>query len=103
VGACGAGLLASWEIFAVTGNPLESALSGLSLVLTATDDYLDDGQLGESTFTSAITFLAGGINPDPIVDLAIDGYASGYNHGFFNGINDILFGAPIIIQDPTYK
>ena len=95
---CAGGLLASWMVFNLGPNQMESALSGISLALTIAADY-EDGALGESSFTSAITFLTGGINPDPIADLVIDGYASGYNHGFFNGIGDIINGEPFL-QSP---
>ena len=100
---CGGGLFLSWQVFNMGPNQLEASLSGLSLVFTATEDYLDDGAFGESSLTSLVTFLVGGVSPDPIGDLAIDGYASGYNHGFFNGVDDMLFGAPLL-QDPIiYK
>jgi len=100
---CGAGLLASWEIFNTGPNQLESGLSGLSLILTAVEDYSGDQQLGESTPTSFTTFVVGGMSPDPIVDVVIDGYASRYNHGFFNGISTLMNGGPFFQSPAIYK
>jgi hypothetical protein len=100
---CGAGLLLSWEIFNAGPNQLESALSGTSLLLTGLEDYSTDNIFGESTETSFVTFVAGGISPDPIADTIIDGYASGYNHGFFNGISTIISGGPFFQSPGSYK
>lgn len=66
------------------------------------DDF-SDGELGESTATSFVTFVVGGMNPDPIADLVIDGYASGYNHGFFNGIHTIMNGGSFMQNPAIYK
>ena len=74
------------------GNLAETFFSGASLVLTAAADYLDDHQIGDATMTSAITFGAGLMVPDPIGDLVIDSYASGYIHGIFSGFTDIMNG-----------
>ena len=95
---CGGGLLIVWTLWNAGPNQVETALSGLSLLITAVDDY-SDGELGESTATSFTTFVVGGMSPDPIADLIIDGYASGYNHGFFNGIVTIMNGESIL-QSP---
>jgi hypothetical protein len=38
-----------------------------------------------------------------IADLIIDGYASGYNHGFFNGIETIINGGPFFQSPAIYK
>jgi hypothetical protein len=93
---CQAGLAAGITLFNITGaNTAESYLSFTSLVFTVADDFDRTGWFGDASFTSAVTFLAGGINPDPTVDLIIDGYATGYNHGVFNDLNTIIFGGPI--------
>jgi RHS repeat-associated protein len=90
---CGTGLLAGITLFNVSGlNLAESGFSGTSLVFTVLADAAEDGELGESSSTSFVTFLAGGMSPDPILDLAIDGYASGYNHEIFNGFHTIING-----------
>jgi hypothetical protein len=76
-------------------NPTETALSGISLVLTGLDDGINNGGFGENTYTSVATFLAGSLPLTPSWDLVIDGYASGYNHGIFNGIGSIFSGSPV--------
>jgi hypothetical protein len=82
--------------FNVTGgNAAETTFSLISLVSTIAADYLDDGKLGEDSLTSGSTFGLGLIMPDPMGDLAIDGYASSYTHGIFNGVNTIMNGGPI--------
>jgi hypothetical protein len=82
-------------LYNITGaNAWESIFSGLSLIFTYAADSADDGQISETTLTSAVTFGLGLITPDPIIDLAIDGYASGYNHGVFNGVDTIMNGGP---------
>jgi hypothetical protein len=103
VAGCGAGLLTSWEIFNMGPNQLESGLSGISLLLTAAEDYSEDNQLGESTATSFSTFVIGGMSPDPIADFIVDGYASGYNHGFFNGLFTLMNGGPFIQNPAIYR
>jgi hypothetical protein len=100
---CGAGLLTSWEIFNMGPNQLESGLSGVSLLLTAIDDYSEDIQLGENTATSFTTFVIGGMSPDPIADVIIDGYASGYNHEFFNGVFTLANSGPFLQNPAIYK
>ena len=90
---CITGALMGQAAFNLTGaNTAETILSAASLALTITADLLDDRELGEASRTSFVTFLAGGMSFDPIIDLAIDGYASGYNHGTFNGIDTIMTG-----------
>jgi hypothetical protein len=94
---CGAGLVASWTIFNLSGmNTAETVFIGISLALTTAADRLDDGSLGEASSTSFTTFLAGGAMWDPIADLFIDAYASGYNHGIFNGIDTIMNGGIVL-------
>jgi hypothetical protein len=78
-------------------NAAETIFSFASLALTVTADALDDRQLGEASSTSFVTFLAGGLMLDPIGDVIIDGYASGYNNGTFNGINTLMNGGPLVI------
>jgi hypothetical protein len=91
-----AGLLLGQATFNVFGgNGAETGLSLASLVFTAVADGLEDNEFGEATTTSLATFGAGGLMLDPIGDLAIDGYASGYNHGIFNGIEAIISGGSL--------
>ncbi len=78
-------------------NAIETGFSLASLVLTLAADGLDDGQLGEASYTSVTTFVAGLVTVDPFTDLIIDGYASGYNHGYFNDLHTILNGGPLLI------
>jgi len=87
------GNLGFWSI---TGNPIETYLSGASLLFTALADRSENGSFGEATNTSFVTFLAGGAIGDPIGDLIVDGYSSGYNHGVFNGIDSLMDGDPFI-------
>ena len=95
---CATGAFMGQAAFNLTGaNFLETAFSGASLALTVTADAFDDGQLGEASGTSLVTFLAGGLMFDPIGDVIIDGYASGYNNGTFNGINTLMNGGPLVI------
>src|SRR5690349_9912075 len=103
VAGCGAGLLTSWEIFNMGPNQFESGLSGISLLLTAAEDYSENNHLGESTATSFTTFVIGGISPDPIADFIVDGYASGYNHGFFNGLFTLMNGGPFLQNPAIYR
>jgi hypothetical protein len=93
---CATGAFMGQAAFNLTGaNAIESALGLGSLVLTGSADLIDDGKWGEATGTSLVTFLAGGLMIDPIGDLVIDRYASGYNHGTFNGIESLMNGAPL--------
>ena len=94
-GAIG-GLLLGQAIFNVFGgNAAETAFSFASLLFTVTADVLEDNEFGEATSTSLVTFGAGGLMLDPIGDLVIDGYASGYNHSVFNGIETIFNGGSL--------
>ena len=74
-------------------NLAEMSFSGVSLGFTAIADTIGDGHLGDSTLTSFSTFVAGAAMPDPIGDLIIDGYGSGYNHGLFSGITGLMNSA----------
>ena len=95
----GAGLLAGDIVFNLTGaNGAETFFSGVSLAATVIADGLDDGQLGDASLTSAITFGMGAAMPDPIGDFVIDGYASGYNHGIFSGIGALFNGSPFFVK-----
>lgn len=60
--------------------------SVLSFGFTALDDIFNNGGWGENSATSLTTLIAGQLPLSPSWDLAVDTYASGYNHGFFNGI-----------------
>jgi len=95
---CATGAFMGQAAFNLTGaNAAETSFSLASLALTFAADALDDGQLGEPTGTSLVTFLAGALMLDPIGDVIIDGYASGYNNGTFNGINTLMNGGPLVI------
>jgi hypothetical protein len=88
---CGEGVLLARFVWVGTGlNGVETGLGGVSLGSTIVADFQDDGNFGEATRTSAATFVAGFITTDPIIDLAIDGYASGYNRGYFCGVDTII-------------
>ncbi len=95
-GGCVAGegaVILEWNLSPI--NPTETALSGISLVLTGLDDGINNGGFGENTYTSGATFFAGLLPLTPSWDLIVDGYASGYNHGIFNGVDYILSGGSI--------
>jgi hypothetical protein len=77
-------------------NAAESALSAGSTVLTMLDDYITYGELGESSKNSITTTLVGLVMVDPFTDSAVDVYASGYDHGLFNSIGNILNGQPFL-------
>jgi RHS repeat-associated protein len=90
---CGAGVLESWALWDL--SPLNGIDAGLGLTSagsTILADYWDDGSLGEASSTSFATAIAGAGNWDPIVDFAIDGYASGYNNGSFCGVITFIDG-----------
>lgn len=78
-----------WATWTVTLNNIETAASSASLALTVADDLINNGGWGEGSSTSSATWAAGLLPLTPSWDLAVDTYSSGYNHGFFNGINTI--------------
>ena len=80
------GVIVTWNI---TLNNAEFYASTASLALTLADDLLYNGGLGENSATSLATWATGLLPLPPSWDLAVDTYASGYNHGFFNGVNTI--------------
>jgi RHS repeat-associated protein len=92
---CVAGESAAWMIWNVTLNPVESVFSGASFVFTWADDVQNNGGPGENTFTSGVTLLAGQVPLNPSYDLAVDVYGSAYNHGYVNGITDIVSGGSL--------
>jgi hypothetical protein len=53
-------------------------------------DFADDRHLGQSSAISVVAAVAGFFSFDPILDFAIDGFGSAYNHegnpiyGIFN-------------------
>ena len=97
VGGCAAGAVGGLTFYNTTPlNAAESILSTTSTGLTLIADYIDDGQLGESSKTSVTITLIGGLMIDPFTDLALDGYASGYNHELFNDIDTIIYGGPLM-------
>jgi len=87
-------------------NPLESVASGASFFLTIRSDILThdlfyfnswtDWAVGVDTRTSAATFAYGTLVTEPFVDAGIDIYASGYNHGYFCGIDPACIGSAIL-------
>ena len=83
------GVAATWTL---TLNNVETGASGASLLTTIADDVFNNGGWGENSSTSLATFAAGLVPLTPSWDLAVDTYASGYNHGFFNGVNTIQTG-----------
>ena len=94
---CKTGALMGQAAFNISGaNAAESFLGFVSFALTASADLLDDGNLGEPTATSFATLTAGSMMIDPIGDLLIDRYASGYNHGIYNGIISLMNGEPLL-------
>jgi hypothetical protein len=80
------GVIAIWN---TTLNNAEFAASSASLVFTILDDVNNNGGWGENSSTSLTTWVAGLAPLTPSWDLAVDTYASGYNHGLFNGVNTI--------------
>jgi len=88
---CAGGLLvgrAEWVFGG--GNTVETVLGFTSLGFTAVADFADDGQFGDDTLTSVTTTAMGTVILDPIGDLVVDGYGSGYNHGLFPGIGAMM-------------
>jgi RHS repeat-associated protein len=83
---CALGEFEAWGVWNTTLNNAETIASGLSFVFTFGDDLLNNGGWGENSATSLTTLIAGQLPLSPSWDLAVDTYASGYNHGFFNGI-----------------
>jgi hypothetical protein len=95
-GALGGLLLGQATFNVFGGNAAETGLSFASLIFTAGADVLDDGEFSDATTTALVTFGVGGLMTDPIGDLVVDGYASGYNHGIFNGIETIFNGGSFL-------
>ena len=83
---CAAGLAASWVLWGQSGNPIETGLSWASTGATLFDDLSTPGSNGKNFATSLTGTLLGQVSPDPIIDLFIDGYESGYNHGVFKSM-----------------
>jgi hypothetical protein len=78
---CLAGAGVADTIFNVTGaNANETALSFASMIFSVAADYSDDHHFGQSTGISVVAAVAGAFSPDPILDFAIDGIGSAYNH-----------------------
>lgn len=92
---CAAGEVVAAGIWSITLNPIEMGLSFASTGLTIFDDLINNGGIGENTITSVATSLAGAMAPTPSSDLLIDGYASGFNHGLFNGLITIGNGGSL--------
>ena len=81
------GVVVTWNL---TLNNVEQIASAGSFGFTFLDDVFNNGGWGENSSTSAVTLVAGTLPLTPSWDLAVDTYASGYNHGFFNGVSTIL-------------
>jgi hypothetical protein len=96
---CAAGAMGGLFFYNTSGlNAAESFLSIGSSALTVLDEAIIYGELGESSKTSVTATLVGLVMIDPFTDAIVDGYASGYNHGLFNGIDNIYNGLPILKQ-----
>ena len=80
------GVIVTWNL---TLNNVEQYASAGSFVFTVLDDLSNNGGWGENSSTSLTTLVAGTLPLTPSWDLAVDTYASGYNHGFFNGVHTI--------------
>jgi len=81
------GVAVTWTL---TLNNVETVASSASLGFTILDDLNNNGGWGENSSTSLASWAAGLLPLTPSWDLAVDTYASGYNHGVFNGVNTIL-------------
>jgi len=78
---CVAGAVVADTVFNITGANLdETVMSFASAGYSILADLSDDRHLGESSLVSAVAAGAGAISQDPILDFAIDGFGSGYNH-----------------------
>lgn len=93
---CAGGELFAWgEWSAHPLNDIETSLSGASFFLTLTDDLNNNGwPPGENTYTSGASFIGGLVQP-PSGDLIFDVYGSAYNHGYVNGVTDIMSGGSL--------
>ncbi len=91
---CAAGVLIAWQAWAPL-NALETIASWGSTAFTVVDDFIVTGSFGENTKTAVTLSLLGMMSPDPALDLIIDGYGSGYNHGVFTGISTIFSGGSV--------
>jgi hypothetical protein len=78
-----------WATWNLTLNNVEAAASLASFGFTVLDDLSNNGGLGENSATSLATLAAGQLPLTPSWDLVVDTYASGYNHGSFNGVSTI--------------
>ena len=92
---CAAGEVVAAGVWNLTLNNVDVVLSWLSTGFTIADDLVNNGGIGENTITSVATSIAGMMAPTPSIDLIIDAYAVGYNHGVFNGLISIGNGAPL--------
>jgi hypothetical protein len=81
---CAAGYAAGRAFHTAITNPLEQKFSFISLAATI---KANGNWTSESSITALATWGAGQASSEGIVDAAIDLYASGYNHGWFCGIN----------------
>jgi hypothetical protein len=78
---CLAGAGVGITVFNVSGaNADETILSSAAAVLSVAADLADDRQVGESTVVAISGAVLGLLSPDPIIDFAIDGFGSAYNH-----------------------
>jgi hypothetical protein len=90
---CAAGALLGIELFnGMGGNAVETMLSFYSAGFSIAADATENGitHIGEPTVTAIAGIVSGTLSPDPILDLIIDGYGSGYNHDVFNGVYSFI-------------
>jgi len=96
VAGCAAGATEAFLAYNISGfNAVSNSLSNVSTVLTITADILDDGQIGENTFTSVTTSIVGQTVADPLSSGAVNFYGSAYDHGLANSVPEILSGSSI--------
>jgi hypothetical protein len=78
---CAAGAGVADTIFNISGaNADETVLSFASMIFSVAADFADDRHLGQDSVISGVAAVGGAFSPDPILDFAIDGFGSAYNH-----------------------
>lgn len=78
---CLAGSGVGITVFNITGaNTHETILSLIAAGSSVAADFYDDARFGESTTVAISGAVLGSLSPDPIIDFAIDGFGSAYNH-----------------------
>jgi hypothetical protein len=90
---CLAGAGVGITVFNVSGaNADETILSLVAAGFSVAADLADDRHFGESTVVAVSGAVLGLLSPDPILDSAIDGFGSAYNHGIkpISGIPSLI-------------